>query len=331
MKRSSQGPGSGRSKSGSNGLSVRKPKVWSEFNRLVTDKGVLTRVEHMNVPKAIKLLDSIKEGIRYGWFASQSALNADASNKVRSILGQTQDYRGAILGKLPRAKVKRDILQIVKSKQVGDNAVAEVLQRAEIDQAKKFGPKSTYEGWYENGAMDKLLAINTDKPLSSDIDDKALELSWSTFEAFLAAGSIKSLTFDEVMSGGLGTGPVTIESMGLDTSKSSGYPHMAKSYKPNDNMSNEDRESSAAAYQWIKTRFETLKPRLIRDDYVPRFRCAIYFRITSVGEDWMGNEKKARVIIAVSKDEVVLGKVLTAPIQSSLKHVTYQGGPDEMD
>jgi hypothetical protein len=268
----------------------------------------------------------VKQGLKEGWYGNAKAINADVSNKVRLVAGNSSDFRGGILGKWTRAQIKKIVLGIVKTISLSDSQQTRVFTAMEVEQAKKFGPKSTYSGWIKMKDMEKVEAINSDKPLSPAVSTQLLDKAFDLLTKYIPEQSLTPLTFDEVMKGGLGTGPVTIESMGLDTNKSSGFPYLAKAYKPNDDQTPEDRRQSELAFQWIKKRFNYLWPKVRSSDFVPRFRCNVHFRVVSVGEKWKDVKKKTRLVIAPSKDETVLGKTYTGPIQQKLKTVTFLGG-----
>jgi hypothetical protein len=195
----------------------------------------------------------------------------------------------------------------------------------EESQADKFGPKSTYTGWIKMGDMDKVQAINTSKDYSPDVDFDVLDKAFSLISEYIKSQSLELLSFDEIMSGSLNGGPVFLESMGLDTSKSSGFPYLAKAFKPNQELSPADNKQAALAYEWIKKRFRLLKPKLIAGQLVPRFKCSVHYRVVSVGPKWKDVKKKTRLVIAPSKDETALGKSYTGPIQRELKQASFLG------
>jgi hypothetical protein len=275
----------------------------------------------MNAREAKRVIATVKEIKDLGWFGNQKALDAEFSNLVNLALGETQDWRGLIMGKIPRHIIKEQFLKKIKAGFFNDSRMTKILQQTEFDQAKKFGPKSTVFGWERLTGDNKVKEVFSESKISPTVNRKALEQAEQTIKSFIPYQSLELTSWEDVLADVDKTSPYDMGGLSLDTSKSSGYPFMAKRYKPSDDKSPDDRKQSELAYAHLIKDVHTLWPIAYSGKMIRRLHCRTHLRKTSVGSDPTKQIKKGRLVIAVEKVEAVMGKRFVGPIQQELKKV----------
>jgi hypothetical protein len=271
------------------------------------------------------VLDATDECVNRGFIANDYAMRKHLSNQINLTLGNSQDWRGLIGKDVPRGVIAKDILQICsRSRSELSPLQNEILQRVEKEQAKKFGSKSTFEGWFKQSALEKVTAVFDSSYLSNDLNRDALDSAGSIMLSYIPAQSLTMTPLEEVLkSSNLGS-PSDITGLSLDTSKSSGYPFLAGRYKPGPDQTPNDRMQSELAYNYLMRTYKTFMPQVMKGKLPRRLMCNTHFRIVSVGEEWKGVKKKSRLVIAVEKVEALMGKRWAGPVQQTLKETTFQ-------
>jgi hypothetical protein len=310
------------------GLAQRRPNIWREAVELISDEGVLGRIGRMNARVAKEVIATLKTVRDLGWFGNQRALDTEASNLVNLALGDTQDLRGLIMGRIPRHIIKSQALKIIKARKFGDSRTTKILQSVELEQSGKFGPKSTVFGWEKLKGEEKVTDVFTESKISPEVAISQLKVTVDIIKKFLPHQSIELTPLEDVLKDVDKTAPHDIGGLSLDTSKSSGYPYMARKFKPSDDQDPRDRKQSELAFNNLVNDYNRLWPIAYSGKMIRRLNCRTHLRKTSVGSNPEKQTKKGRLVIAVEKVEAVIGKRYVGPEQQALKDVTFRLGQD---
>jgi hypothetical protein len=281
----------------------------------------------MNVRVAKRVIAIVGKVKDLGWFGNQKALDTEFSNLVNLALGDSQDLRGLIMGRIPRSVIKQQTLKIIKA-QGQEQPKLKLLRQVELDQSKKIGPKSTVFDWDRLKGEQKVIDVFSESKIHSDVDRGVLDEAQRVLLKFIPENSIKLTDLEDVLKDVDKNSPYDIGGLSLDTSKSSGYPYMARKYKPSDDQSPVDRKQSELAWQQLLKDYHLLWPIAYSGKMIRRLKCRTHLRKTSVGSDPEKQTKKGRLVIAVEKVEAVIGKRYVGPEQQALKKVTFIRKPD---
>lgn len=244
----------------------------------------------------------------------------------RMAKGNKADVRTPIYLHLPREEVLRGYDHVMEKNAASYTEgftpdFPAVFKEVEEAQRANVGPQSMYLPWTLDGP-NKLMAVMSDKPPKQGLNSDAYRKALQDVASLLPPGKIKRLSVEEAIKG-MGGNPT----YALDTSTNAGFPSWVRGWgqQPAPGDSNNAR---GQALDGIRRRCNSVL------EYVDSHNGLLNLtwigtasqRLVQKGPHPLTVEKgkplKAkRIVIAMPKDETILGKTIMAPMQAALAQV----------
>nr|UDL14594.1 MAG: putative RNA-dependent RNA polymerase [Picobirnavirus sp.] len=271
---------------------------------------------------------------RTALLASQGALNRLFRWFSRMAAGSTVDLRTPffavrVKGKLqnvPQDTIVQRFQPILKAQLAKEGILGRALIDWEQEHAERVGPMSMFKPWRADGP-DKAKAVFSDKPMLAELDSDAMDRAELRLASLVRAQSVELISLQDAIDG-VGDDPES----GMDTGTNSGLPYVIRPWK--DTAENDTGvfgpSESKLCFEYVVDRVQKLTPVLTEKTWpvtrLPYWHAVSGQRLVQKGIKPYSPKSK-RLVIAMPKEEAVLGKRLTVGVMAALKKATIGGVP----
>lgn len=192
----------------------------------------------------------------------------------------------------------------------------------EQDQASNWGPQSQFLPWTLDGPK-KLHAVMSDKPPLRDLNWNAVRKAQEWISSLLPPASIHAITIKEALAGMHGD-----PKFALDPTTNAGYPSWVRIWYPKtEEQTDEARRMTfklvvdQASALWDLAHNQPDYRKLVRDRWGTASQRTVQKGMEPLKPNDKGELKGKRLVIAMPKDESILSKTVSSPMQFDLTRV----------
>jgi hypothetical protein len=248
----------------------------------------------------------------------------------REAEGRTQDFRTPFYAKRVNGTLlppQRDVIvKVLESKMSSgdlDRSLDGLVLPLEEAEKGDIGPWSMYKPYSLDGPK-KVQAVYQDKPLRLETGPK--EKTLSRLESMIPLRSLNRISIEDGIRG-LSTSRQDVGEegpTGLDTTTNSGAPYFNPGRKPNPDMDEERVQYVKEIYNYYLQAAKSLDEALRTPGNVPEFYAVMSHRLVPKGPEPYAPKSK-RIVIAMPKEDAILGKTFSVPLISWGKTYVYNG------
>jgi len=275
---------------------------------------------------------SLSEALNFGgYFGDEASFLSALEWMVNLEKGNSQDWRSNYFIKQRRSSrgnlwmTYSEVLKIADRyllDQIGaDTFTGKVYQHLEGSNRERIGPK----GLYKPASVDlskKVKAVWSPKEMPSQVVEPALMRALERYGAMFAPHSLSFVGIDVAMRATPYDAAFEHEVQGLDPSKNSGSPWYKRNWSPHSYGTNDPKRKRA---EMIFAYYRDATKRalaILGQGKTVSFRAMLAQRLTQRGQDQFADGKYKRPVVAMPKENAILGKMVSANLIPAARLIT---------